>query len=661
MDTLIPNLLAAVDIASIGTTIFNGLLVILGLGLVVFFHELGHFAVAKWCNVHVERFSIGFGPILWSRQKGETEYALSAFPFGGYVKMLGQDDMDANQMTSDEIAENPRAYSAKTVPQRMAIISAGVIMNVVTGFLFFVICYYLGVEEPSPLVGSVMPGSPAWTAGMRPGDRIESINGEKIQNFSDILNSVILSSGDLRFQGTHADGKAFDEVITPERIEKTRSVGLIPSLTAQLSPDIVDDDIKAIAMQGLPSQKANGEFLPGDQVIAVQGEPITSFSQLSYLTAKYASEDLVYEMERHTGKSSGDSDSVSTVKITIPPAPIKSIGLWMSMGPVKAIRKGSIAEEQGLQVGDRIVKVDGIAPGTEMDPLRLPVYFAERAGGEVKVVVNRQTVAGDQEVELTLTPDESPGWLERPLRQTAPLPIPSIGAAFQVIPRIAHVVPDSEAGRSGVFHEGQKVTSIELLHADPENFKPDAFGKTSKPQVISLTELEKRNPGTIEDINWAYAFVDIQQVPDRQVKIVVQDGEKNVDFILKEHETESDWNLWIRGINGWKSASDLKKATSLGEALSMGLHRTKSTGISIYMTLQSLIFGNLPADSISGPLGIVSIGTKVASKGLIELMVFLGFLSINLAIINFLPSPVLDGGHMVFLIWEGVARRKPNA
>src|SRR6056297_3370141 len=80
----------------------NILRVAIGLSLVVFFHELGHYAVAKWCDVMVERFSIGFGPILFSRKWGETEYALSAIPFGGYVKMLGQDDMDSSQMTDEE-------------------------------------------------------------------------------------------------------------------------------------------------------------------------------------------------------------------------------------------------------------------------------------------------------------------------------------------------------------------------------------------------------------------------------------------------------------------------------------------------------------------------------------------------------------------------------
>ncbi len=135
MEDLAFQLVAAIDFGGLFTKILNVLSVALGLGLVIFFHELGHFAVAKWCNVHVERFSIGIGPILWSRQKGETEYALSALPFGGYVKMLGQDDMDPNQMTSSEIAENTRSYSAKSVPQRMAIISARTEMAISSGVI----------------------------------------------------------------------------------------------------------------------------------------------------------------------------------------------------------------------------------------------------------------------------------------------------------------------------------------------------------------------------------------------------------------------------------------------------------------------------------------------------------------------------------------------
>lgn len=155
----------AVEVVAFGiSNISNILLVALGLGTVIFIHELGHFMVAKWCDVKVERFSIGFGPIIWKVTRGETEYALSAIPFGGYVKMLGQDDADPAQMTDDRVSKDPRSYTSKTVPQRIAIISAGVINNMVSAVLFFVLAFMLGVKFQPAVVGAscreCRPGKP---------------------------------------------------------------------------------------------------------------------------------------------------------------------------------------------------------------------------------------------------------------------------------------------------------------------------------------------------------------------------------------------------------------------------------------------------------------------------------------------------------------------
>src|SRR5262245_52150347 len=122
------------------TNVTSVIVLALGLGLVIFVHELGHFAVAKWVGVLVERFSIGFGPILWSFRRGETEYAISAIPFGGYVKMLGQDDANPNEMVREEIRQNPRSYPAQSVPKRMALISAGVVLNLIVGS---VVCLFV--------------------------------------------------------------------------------------------------------------------------------------------------------------------------------------------------------------------------------------------------------------------------------------------------------------------------------------------------------------------------------------------------------------------------------------------------------------------------------------------------------------------------------------
>ncbi len=720
MEDLAFQLVAAIDLGGLFTKILNVMSVALGLGLVIFFHELGHFAVAKWCNVHVERFSIGIGPILWSRQKGETEYALSALPFGGYVKMLGQDDMDPNQMTSSEIAENARSYSAKSVPQRMAIISAGVIMNVITGFMFFTICYWYGVNEPSPVVGRVIPGFPAWTAGMKEGDRIESINGESIRSFGDVFEAIVLSTGDVRLQGKHADGAAFDLKLTPDLGASGRSVGIGPSQTNTLSKDIIDPEM--IALAGFPSRQAKlvsgageiaepaaeakapeakaeeptaaeaktaeGEaeeksqvatpdtaesksdtkvaepksatpatpktpFQPGDKLIALNSEPVNNFVDLHRLTAKYASKELIYTFERTAAsEDSKVPGKTSEVKISVPPDTVRSIGLWMAMGPVKAIRTDSIAEKAGLKVGDVILSVDDMVMGTDYDPVRLPTYFSDNAGKEVRIKVSRQAAAAPEEHELKLTPSDDPGWIETPVFQTTPLSIPAVGAAFQVSPYIAKVVPGSEAEKTGLFAKDQKITKIELIDPNPES--------KDTPPLLNLDELEKKQPGTKADINWAWAFNAIQSYPDRQIRIYFNDGKEDKAELLKTVEKVPDWYRWIRGIDGWESSVDFQKGDSFGEATELGLRKTRKTGINIYMTLRTLVRGDLPADSFSGPVGILSIGYKVASQGTTDLLLFLGFLSINLAILNFLPIPVLDGGHMVFLIWEGVTRRKPS-
>ncbi len=659
MEHIALDLLAAIDISAIGAKVMNALAVVLGLGLVIFFHELGHFAVAKWCNVHVERFSIGIGPILWSRQKGETEYALSALPFGGYVKMLGQDDMDSNQMTSDEIAENPRAYSAKTVPQRMAIISAGVIMNVVTGFMIFMLCYRMGVEKTSPLVGSVVTGFPAWSAGVRAGDRLTAINGSEIRSFSDIFNSVKLSMGSLRIQGVHEDGTEFDETIAPERWATGRSIGVSPSYTPTISRRVTEAE--KVATPGLPASKASAKILPGDRLVSIQSEPVTTYSQMQRLSAKYAGVPRTFVFERSEGDGKTESPA-SQVEVVLPPTEVKSVGLWMATGPVKAVRKGSIAEKAGLQAGDRIVAVDGMVIGRDYDPLRLPNYFAEHAGTEVKLTVEKQTPAtGIQKQELTLIPDDTPGWVEEPAFQTTPLAIPAIGAAFQIQPSIARIVPGSEAERAGVFREGQKITKIELIQQNSAPAGDDSSTDASEPRTLLLGGLEKKQPGTAEDINWAWAFSVIQRLPEHSIRIFVEDGDKSFDRTLSETEGVSDWFLADPGINGWEAAAELQKAESLGDAFWLGLRETRNTGINIYLTLRSLVRKDLPWDSLSGPLGIVNIGYQVAAHGLTDLLLFLGFLSINLAVINFLPIPVLDGGHMVFLLWEGISRRKPNA
>src|SRR6185295_16600423 len=189
-----------------------------GLGAVIFVHELGHFVVAKLCGVKVEKFMIGFdiGGYKVSWRRGETEYGVGILPLGGYVKMLGQDDDPAHiaeQMRKSQVDVNSahakpvrgpngetyyvdrRSYLAKSVPQRMAIISAGVIMNVIFAVIFAVIAYGIGVPYIPAVVSEVEHGSPAWEANIRAGDEIEQIGKRVNPTFIQLKSSVTL--GDL--------------------------------------------------------------------------------------------------------------------------------------------------------------------------------------------------------------------------------------------------------------------------------------------------------------------------------------------------------------------------------------------------------------------------------------------------------------------------------
>jgi regulator of sigma E protease len=135
------------------------LLFVFGLGAVVFVHELGHFLVAKAVGIKVERFAIGFGPRICGYRGKETDYSLMLLPLGGYVKMLGQEDFASLEEGGGE--PDPRAYSSKSVGARFAVISAGVIMNVIFAAILFMIIGMIGMPTQAPVVGDTTPGAPA--------------------------------------------------------------------------------------------------------------------------------------------------------------------------------------------------------------------------------------------------------------------------------------------------------------------------------------------------------------------------------------------------------------------------------------------------------------------------------------------------------------------
>ncbi len=156
------------------------------LGILIFVHELGHFLVAKWSGVRVLRFSLGFGPRLFSVTRGGTEYCISAIPLGGYVKMLGE---DADEEIPEEDKE--RSFPAQSVWKRIGIVLAGPSSNMLFAVIIFAMVYaFAGIPQLTPEIGSVNPDSPAAHAGLKPGDRVLSINGETVTEWDQLSNMI---------------------------------------------------------------------------------------------------------------------------------------------------------------------------------------------------------------------------------------------------------------------------------------------------------------------------------------------------------------------------------------------------------------------------------------------------------------------------------------
>jgi regulator of sigma E protease len=620
------------------------LTVAIGLGLVIFFHELGHFAVAKWCGVLVERFSIGFGPIVWRKKWGETEYALSAIPFGGYVKMLGQDDIDPSQLTSEEIAENPRSFTAKSVPQRMAIISAGVIMNVITGLLFFIIAFRLGVETTPAVVGEIQAGMPAWNAGIESGDRIVRINGRDIQDFNDLMRATALSSGVLDIQAVRPDGEVYSVTLQPDMSGTRRRIGVAPAFGLSLFDRETAAELPTV-VPGTAAAHANPPLQPDDVVTAVDGEPVEDFAELSQLLSDRRAEPVTLTVVR-TEEEEGKASREQHLETVLPPAPFRTMGMRLDIGKIVAIQHDSPAARAGIVIGDRLASVDGRDIGKDIDPLRLPDYFAAQHGKQVTVGINREIPGGQSEVEeLTIAPEDRGGWTVPPTFEQTPLAGPALGIAYHVQSKVLAVDEGSPAALAGI-RPLDAITKLELIR--PAAAPPDGL----EGDILSID---------IGETNLAFAFWQMQQFPARQVRMTVQSAGSNETRTVDVASTESeDWFLpTTRGIRFFPLAQP-RQAESISEAFAMGWHHTRSSIVDIYLTLRNLVTRRLSVRELHGPLGIIQVASDVAEVGIAPFLVFLGFLSVNLAVLNFLPIPVLDGGHMVFLIWEGISRKRPS-
>lgn len=248
------------------------------IGLLILIHELGHFAVARLAGVGVERFSIGFGPVLWRFRGKETEYCLSAIPMGGYVKMLGDDENPLEGGATGR-ADPGRSFNGKPLWIRFMIVFAGPAMNFVLAAVIFALIFMLAGRPVLPAtVGQVVEGGPAAQAGLRTGEDIVAVDGQPVRYWDEVGRAVQRSGGEtLQFAVRSAAGE--------------RKIAVTPA--AATARDVFGDerpfwDIGARphtppavggVVSGMPAAEAG--LRAGDTVIALDGQPVESWDELA--------------------------------------------------------------------------------------------------------------------------------------------------------------------------------------------------------------------------------------------------------------------------------------------------------------------------------------------------------------------------------------------
>jgi len=668
--------------------------VAVGLGLVIFVHELGHFAVAKMCGVKCDKFYLGFDIYGWKIAKfkwGETEYGIGALPLGGYVKMLGQEDNparlreelekakqrtqeappeDAGNVESEqaetaakeskseeppiseidiEAAEaalfDPRSYLAQSVPRRMAIISAGVIMNLIFAVIMATVAFQMGVIRTQPVVGSVEVGGAAYREGVMPGDRIVSIEDKPTEKFRDIREGTSL--GDkieeglpveiIRGEGEAGSAETLKFVIKPDADGEVPRIGVSSSASLTLG-----DESGMATRPGMPAADAKPGFKYGDTIIALGDTPVDNFRQLQAYLAAHPDETIKYTVQR-AKQIDGKPAEGETEEVVVEVAPrlMRELGTVMKMGKIVAVQKGSPADKAKIKAGDLISKIDGQAPG---DPMTLPERLRRRAGESVTLSLVREKDGKDPievELEAELRPVE---WLELPRDEDNPMTIPALGVAYAVENSVDSVKADSPAAKAGLL-SGDVIAEATIV--PPENQSEEykkagqkkatlEFGEDACNWPILMTLLQQSLPGTTVELKWKRA------AEEKKATLELADADGFFDP--------------VRG-TAMQSLTFVERGDNILDSARLGFGETWHATLMVYRFLQK-IGSQISPTALGGPGSIFYVAKMHADQGVSSLLIFLTMLSANLAVLNFLPIPLLDGGHMVFLAWEGI-RGKP--
>lgn len=670
------------------STLWNLALLLVGFGAIIFVHELGHFLAARWAGIRAPVFSVGFGPAVCSYRKGmglrrgstvpdyekqltdqglsphtgrlagvsETEYRLGWLPLGGYVRMLGQEDANPNATDA-----SPDSYTSKPVWKRMIVVSAGVVMNLVLAAILFVAVFLVGIREPPAIVGVVLPGSPAEQAGVRPGDRVLAAGDASTATMTDLMIAAAMAPPDEPVR-LRVDRPGVGELDLPVRPEMDPQMGMLTigvfqgrSATLRGVGDGRDVTPAALAEQferaGLPGAG------PEMTLVEVAGEPVEPRRAWRDAGVRTA-EPLRRALEHSDGRPvpvafrTPDGARVETVATPRPelqletyarPDPAADRAPWATphlVGLTPLTRVGGLSERgraTGLEVGDVLLRV---GPASYPNLTDAVDAIRDAAGSSLDLTVLR---AGERaEVSVPVSREGSIGFYPEPALSE---PIvagvlgrwthdadPQTGAAPQQPTAAGRLVPAIPAGSRLLAVAEEPIDGFLDLRAALAAAARNA-ADNSEPVRIPLRILP---PGAGPD-----------------------DAE-TVTLALSPEEADAIARL------GWTAAAVLQqfqlaefemRAAGPIDAMALGLAKTHRVMLLTYLTFKRLAQGTVSATTIRGPVGIAALGTLTAERGLVHLLFFLALISVNLAVINFLPLPIVDGGLFLMLVYEAVFRR----
>ena len=284
------------------------------LGILVVFHEAGHYLVARLCGVKVLRFSVGFGRVLWSRRYGRdrTEFAVSAIPLGGYVKMADEREGD---LAPEDVA---RSFNRASFGRRIAIVAAGPIANLLLAVLLYAATFMAGIPGQKPVLAEPPSGTPAAIAGLRGGDLVTAIDGEPVQSLQDLRWRLVTASGrdDIDVEVESRDGRRSRHLLPLAALGPAdwegpflHKLGLSPDLGAPL----VDE-----AVAGKPAQRAG--LQAGDRIVAVDGAVARSPSDVAGATNAKPASGSSSAPTRSAARLSGKRSSTSAGRTMCAPA-----------------------------------------------------------------------------------------------------------------------------------------------------------------------------------------------------------------------------------------------------------------------------------------------------------------------------------------------------